>query len=572
MEPQTREQPVPSAAPTVREAMTFGGLARTQLLAGGRGLDRQIGWIRVMETPETARLVQPGELFLTTLFAIKDDPDALAELVERLAVAGAAGLVVKPGRYVPEVPPGMGAQADRVALPLLLAGDDVSWVDLMAPLLERIINAEHWRLKRSMEIHRRFTELVLDGKGIDEICRTLAEILDSAVSVEDASFHLLGHAGQARGDTHRRETIARHGTPHRVLYDPLIQQTLRQVEANRGPLKVPAFPHLGMKRERIIAPITASNQVLGYISVLDHPPRNEELAFMAVEQAAIVLALALTKERALAEVEERVGGELLDDLVHGTYGDDTSAQRRARHVGYPLAGRHVVLVADIDDFRGFLKGRHLSEEAIQALKREFARRVSAPIRAFHQRALIGARSDMVIALIPVGSELEPRKLRQLAESVRDTVSTWQPGFTISVAHSAAVSAPEGISAAFRESHSVLEALARFGRRERIVAVPELGLTGLLASVGDDRLLEYAHRHLGPLAEHDAARKSELLETLRAYLETGEQLGAAKRLGIHPNTLRYRLDRIREIGRVDLEDADTRLNLAVALRVRTLLGL
>ena len=48
--------------------------------------------------------------------------------------------------------------------------------------------------------------------------------------------------------------------------------------------------------------------------------------------------------------------------------------------------------------------------------------------------------------------------------------------------------------------------------------------------------------------------------------------AAKRLRVHPNTLRYRLDRIREIGNFDLEEAETRLNLAVALRVQALLGM
>jgi len=89
--------------------------------------------------------------------------------------------------------------------------------------------------------------VVLDGKGVSEICRTLAELLESAVVVEDASFHLLAHAGGS-ADPHRKETIQRQGTPHRVLFDPQIQRVLREVEAKRGPVKVPAFPHLGMSR------------------------------------------------------------------------------------------------------------------------------------------------------------------------------------------------------------------------------------------------------------------------------------------------------------------------------------
>src|SRR2546430_6277367 len=120
----------------------------------------------------------------------------------------------------------------------------------MEPLLGRITNAEPWRWKRSTAIHRRFTELVLDGKGVNEICRTLADLLESAVVVEDASFHLLAHAGGS-SDPHRKETILRQGTPHRVLFDPQIQRTLREVEAKRGPVKVPAFPHLDRKSTRL---------------------------------------------------------------------------------------------------------------------------------------------------------------------------------------------------------------------------------------------------------------------------------------------------------------------------------
>jgi purine catabolism regulator len=561
-------------APTVREAMAARGFSAAQLIAGRDGLDRRIEWVRVMETPETVHKLRPGDLLLTTAFPIKDDPAAQNELVPKVAAAGGAGLIVKPERYLREVPLQMRADADRLSLPLFTLSAQVSWVDVMTPLLERIINAEHSRLKSSIEIHRRFTELVLDGKGVTEICRTLAELLDSAVSVEDASFHLLAHAGGSAVDAHRRETIARHGTPPRVLFDAGIQRMLREVEAHRGPTKVAAFPHLGMSRERIIAPITAANQVLGFISVLDHPPDNEELAFMAVEQAATVLALALTKERELAEVEGRVRGEFLDDLIQGTYGDDAAAQRRARHIGYPLAGMHVLMIVDIDDFRGFHRARQISEDAIQALKREFVRRVSGVTRAGYPRALLAARSDSVMALLPViGDQADLHgRMHSLGVQIRDAISAWKPGFTVSVGFSGSVEAPAGVTTAHREVRAVIETLARFGRRDQVVSASELGLTGLLAAVSDERLVEFARRHLGPLVEHDRTRAGNLAATLKAYIEEGEQQAAARRLNVHPNTLRYRLDRIQEISGADLADPETRLNLAVALRVQGLLGL
>jgi purine catabolism regulator len=568
----TRKAPEPDIQPrpTVRDAMRS-ILSGATLRAGAEGLDRPVEWVRLMETPE----VQPraGDLLFTTGFPIKDDPDAQIRLVTRIADSGGAGLVVRPMPYLRKLPPEMVSEADRLHVPLFTVGADVQLIDLMAPLLERIINAEHWRLKRSIEIHRRFTELVLDGKGVNEICRTLADLLESAVVVEDASFHLLAHAGGS-ADPHRKETILRQGTPQRVLFDPQIQRVLREVEAKRGPLKVPAFPHLGMSRERLIAPILAANQVLGYISILDHPPHNEELAFMAIEQAALVLALSIAKERELSEVEGRVRGEFLEDMLHGTYGEESAAQRRARHIGYPLHGSHVVMLVDIDDFRGFNRARQISEDAIQALKREFLRRVAGVVRASYPRALVQGRSDQVVSLLPLGTEAGDHQARShaLGIQVQQVIGDWKPGFTVSVGFSGPAEAPVGIAGALREVTSVMESLARFKRWGQVVAVPELGLTGLLAAVTDERLVDYSRRHLGPLIEHDSARKGSLVPTLRAYLETGEQQHAAQRLRIHPNTLRYRLDRIREISGVDLEDPETRLNLSVALRVQALLGM
>jgi len=556
--------------PTVREAM-HSALAQAKLVGGAAGLDRQVEWVRLMETPE----IQPraGDLMFTTGFPIKDDPAAQIGLVARIADSGGAGLVVRPLPYLRKIPPEMVTEADRLKVPLFTIPPDVQFVDLMAPLLERIINAEHSRLKRSIEIHRRFTELVLDGKGVNEICKTLSDLLESAVVIEDASFHLLAHAG-GTGDPHRKETIQRQGTPQRVLFDPQIQRMLREIEAKRGPIKVPPFPHVGMSKERLIAPILAANQVLGYISVMDNHPHNEELAFLALEQASLVLALSIAKERELVEVEGRVRGEFLGDLLFGTYGDDAAAQRRARHLGYPLHGQHIVMLVDIDDFRGFNRARQISEDAIQALKREFLRRVTAVVRASYPRALVQGRSDSVVSLLPLGTEPGEHQSRvhALGMQVRQSIADWKPGFTVSVGFSGPVEAPTGVAGAQREVTSVMDSLARFKRWGQVVAVPELGLTGLLAAVADERLADYAHRLLGPLVEHDRARNGSLVSTLRAYLETGEQQEAAKRLRVHPNTLRYRLDRIREIGNYDLEEAETRLNLAVALRVQALLGM
>jgi DNA-binding PucR family transcriptional regulator len=284
-----------------------------------------------------------------------------------------------------------------------------------------------------------------------------------------------------------------------------------------------------------------------------------------------VVAIALTKERDLAEVESRVRGEFLDELLRGTYGDLATAQRRARHLGYPLGGAHVLLLCDIDNFRDYLNRQQLGEEAIQALKREFLRQVTDAVGAGHGRSLFLLTSDSVVALVPLGATRDAQgQAARIGARVQEAVAAWSPGFSVTVAFSDLVEVPAGVPAAHREVRGVLDTLARFGTRGRVVGVADLGLTALLAGIPDRRLESFRARHLRALEQHDADHGTHLVETLRAFLEAGEQQAAARRLEIHPNTLRYRLERARAIAGVDLDDPETRLNLTVALQVRSML--
>src|SRR6266576_2396111 len=122
---------------TVREAMALGGLRRGEVLAGASGLDRTITWVKVLESPETISWLAEGELLLTVAFAIKDDQAAQKDLMRTLAAVGSAGLVIKPERYLPQIPDDMIGQADEFNIPLIRIPPDVSYLEIMNPILER---------------------------------------------------------------------------------------------------------------------------------------------------------------------------------------------------------------------------------------------------------------------------------------------------------------------------------------------------------------------------------------------------------------------------------------------------
>ncbi len=83
---------------------------------------------------------------------------------------------------------------------------------------------------------------------------------------------------------------------------------------------------------------------------------------------------------------------------------------------------------------------------------------------------------------------------------------------------------------------------------------------------------YLEETLGPLIAYDTDHSADLARTLDAFFAANcSPKEAARLLAVHRNTVLYRLDRIATILQVDLDDADTRLRLHLALHVRLALA-
>jgi hypothetical protein len=89
---------------TVRDVLAAPSLVGARLLAGAAGLDRVVERLNVMEVPDVVPWTAPNELLLTTGYPLRDDPEQLVPLIGELDRVGLAGLGVKVGRFLAEVP------------------------------------------------------------------------------------------------------------------------------------------------------------------------------------------------------------------------------------------------------------------------------------------------------------------------------------------------------------------------------------------------------------------------------------------------------------------------------------
>jgi DNA-binding PucR family transcriptional regulator len=131
---------------------------------------------------------------------------------------------------------------------------------------------------------------------------------------------------------------------------------------------------------------------------------------------------------------------------------------------------------------------------------------------------------------------------------------------------------EDFSTSHREALLALNLQKDAGASEQVTVFDELGIYRLLASARDPREVErFIHTWLGALLEYDECKHSDLVETLAQYLECGGNYDATSRaLCVHRSTLKYRLQRIRDISALALGDPDVNFNLQLACRAwRTL---
>ncbi|QUQ62777.1 PucR family transcriptional regulator [Kutzneria sp. CA-103260] len=102
----------------------------------------------------------------------------------------------------------------------------------------------------------------------------------------------------------------------------------------------------------------------------------------------------------------------------------------------------------------------------------------------------------------------------------------------------------------------------------ITRFSELADDGVLRLVDPEVAGVFADRLLAPLVEHDATGRGELIASLRAWLaHNGQWDPAAVALGVHRHTLRHRIAKVGQLLGRDLDTADTRAELWLALRLR-----
>ncbi|MEY2580847.1 MAG: hypothetical protein QOE09_696 [Ilumatobacteraceae bacterium] len=379
-------------------------------------------------------------------------------------------------------------------------------------------------LERNTAIHDRLTRVAAAGEGQEGIARALHELTGFAVAVEDRHGNLRAWAGPDQPEPYTKAAPASRET--------MVQEAL----AAGGPIR-----HEG----RLLTVAHPREDIVGVLALLDPAGIAGEQAKVALEHGATVLAMELARLWGLAEAELRLRRDLLEELLAGT--DEDSAIARAEALGYDLERRHRVVVVECPansvDHQAFFHAVRRAGQDCGVGK------------------LLAARGQSVVVLSDTDRPWE---------AFRSAVARELRGDRCRVGIGSHCDRVADIPRSYREAQLALRLQAISAGPDQATAFDDLGVYRLLAGVEDLATIDsFVRLWLGDLLDYDAGKEaSEMVTTLGTYLENGGNYDAtASALSVHRSTLKYRLQRIREISSHDLASADTQFNLQLAIRAR-----
>jgi purine catabolism regulator len=528
--------------PTVREVIALDAVAQgvPEVLVGDGALDARVRWLHVSDSAGVARLLNGGEMLLSTGSSWPVEPNDLRRFIDELADAGLSGLVLELGTHYRYVPAVVVEAARARGLALIVLHRELKFVTVTEAVHGRIITGQTDALRARDEVRERFTSLVLRGSPADFIVHQLAQTLGAPIVLENLGYEVVAaEVPPAMEEELFTEWELRSRSAHRRSE----QRRERGIPAGADDWLIVPVEARGIRWGNLIA-LPGPEHAAGRTAVL--------------EQGAIALAVGRLAD---GEADEwaRIGRRrLVDGLLAGRFAGVGGAAARLEAAGLPLRGAKLYGLV--------VSGASVAVE-----------RADAAARALRGRALAGSGPAAVVApattmlvSLPPDAVFDDAAVVAFVRALVDAADVER--VTVSVGRAA-----EGIDAALASVHEAVDLAG--GRRRRSGRGPHLRraenrpLVQLVTALRDDhRVLEHGERMLAPLISYDLSRSGDLLDVLEAMLaHPGNRTAAAGASHLSRSVFYQRIALIEELLGSDLDDGETQTALHLALLVRRSAG-
>jgi sugar diacid utilization regulator len=382
------------------------------------------------------------------------------------------------------------------------------------------------------------SEAVESGAGLPEVARAAGRALDASVIVLDAASSVLAVACASSED--ERAVMAGEGGAEAV--------ELRVAELPVGQLR--------------------------------YRPRGEPPPGALLRLVANLIGLEVDRAKAPERATEAAVGDFLQDLFARRLTDRENIVARAGELGCDVAAGSSVIVVrarpqgpEEGDWRA--RVLTVAERGARGVERASLAALAQAGWSRHGQGPnedAGARLERELVILTPAPDAAAAK--RTAAAVLRELEAGLPGFAVTVARSRHATDPADLHRAGAEA--LLAANVAEARGQTEVSFEETGAYRLLlpAMSEDPTELEgFFDETVAPLVAYDEQYETELVRTLETFLDAdGNVAGTAERLFTHRHTIRYRLERVKELTSLDVGSTDGRERLSLGLKAMRVLGI
>jgi purine catabolism regulator len=493
--------------PTVLDLLEMPHL-RLKLRAGGKGVDRHVTWAQTSDLDTPWEWMTGGELLMKNGRTLPTTADAQVALLRGLADNGTAGVILGMDPDTPELHRAAVDAADELGLPILIAPFSAGFTTIGRAVAEANMSDEGRRLAMTERVYTLIQRSVRQpGHGgiLDEVSRELR----CRLALLDAETGMPVLDGS--------------GAPPEAL-----RRAVVDLVANRDGM-IPGVLHLDADgvRGQIVEVPEQDPTVLVTYDLRGAPPD-----LVLLQHVATAASVLLVQQGIRREHRRRLGAETLSNLLDLRLGEHELSHQLER-AGLPPE-RSVLVAVDGGSNTG---ERHLH----------------LSLDRYRIPNLLLRRAGLLYALLPANPQPITVLRRRLGTDALIGIS--DPLVSASRAPAAAREA----NWAVRDAANAVDKVSRYA---------DAALLSMLRDADEAQLV--VDRVLGPILAYDKAHGSDLTGTLDTFLRRDKSWQAtASEVGVHRQTVAYRLRRIEEITGRNLTTTAHTAELWLALRARDL---
>ncbi len=528
----------------VQDLFTLGYFQDWVLVGGKSGRRNHITSLNMMESPDVANWVVRNQFIVSTGYCIRENPEVQKQLILDLSRAGCAGLAIKVQRYFRTIPEHMIRTADECGFPLIEIPSRYNISEVMNSITRKVYARRLEEQDLSYRLFTQFTEAAFENNA-EEIAHRLGTLIQSNILVSDLNW----------------KKICGHVSVNTDLSDQDMSDQEKPVYLEEGYPEpfVRKTPIRDQTYYRYIFRIGSGDSVRGYLSVWTKWSVLTGNELLAVRNAVEVLDLLLTSNQRAEETLYTQRSIFLIDAYFGRVPSESVAQRRAASTGMSVTAFYRAVVV-----------RKYRQDKPEDFLPEEVSRIRETVRQVGSGSEIFPIDNYFVCVCRQDQKDSRQEAEHLVSRIRAVLSPrlQENRILFSVGNASSV---RQLHTTFRQARETADlAAARLEpSEESIFWFEDLALPSVLITIDRNKRDLLRGTIVSRLAEYDAQHGGELLETIDVYLACGRNVSRTSReLFIHRNTLLFRLERIRDLLGMDLEDPDNLLLIEIALRLRS----